>query len=354
MSPTLSLSRKKHRDREETPDPADDVDQAPIATAKQQVGSTLATKAATLLLLGCLFAGPLGLLAGGLALLSATAPAPPSAAKVVDLSGQRAVAGEFAQRVVTTWLTTARGHEADLTGLIPGIATNTFPQEAFTATDATVSGITQVEGTWSVTVAVTVTDQRKQTARRFFQVPVVLATDGSVSALSLPTPVAGPAVAAGTGLNYQVQVPSTGPVASTISQFLAAYAAGSGDVTRYLTPGVQIRAIDPAPFTAVTVTDLRAISSAAGVDTTGTPKDGTTLRVLVTATGTVSATQQLSAAWALSLTARAGRWEITAIDRTPAQPPTQPPAAAPVAGTVSRPSTGQLNPTPAGTPSATP
>ena len=70
MSPTLSLSRKKHRDLEETPDPVD-VDQAPIATAKQQVGSTLATKAATLLLLGCLFAGPVGLVAGGLALLSA-------------------------------------------------------------------------------------------------------------------------------------------------------------------------------------------------------------------------------------------------------------------------------------------
>ncbi len=354
MSP-LTLSRKKRRDDVDVDvdDAVTGVAPAPIATAKQQVGSTLATKAATGLLLSCLFAGPIGLAVGGLALVSAASPAPASTATVVDQSGHRAVAGEFAQRLVITWLTTARGHEADLTALLPGISTATFPQEAFTATDASVSGITMVDGTWSVTVAVTVTDQRKQTARRFFQVPVTLGQDGSVAALSLPTPVAGPPVEAGTGLNYQVQVPGTGPVAQTITQFLTAYAAGSGDVTRYLTPGVQVRAITPAPYTAVTVTDLRAITSAAGVDTTGTPKDGTTLRVLVAGTGTVSTTQQIGASWALSLTARAGRWEITAIDPAPAQP-TQTPAAASTAGTVPRPSTGQINPTPAGTPSATP
>lgn len=352
MSPTLSLSRKKRRDADADADAVSDVYPAPIATAKQQVGSTLATKAATVLLMSCLVAGPVGAVAGGLALLSAASPVAVPSAKVVDLSGERAIAGEFAQRLVTTWLTTARGHEANLTALMPGVSTSTFPQEAFTVSDATVAAIAKVEATWSVTVAAAVTDQRKQTARRFFQVPVMIGPDGSVSALSLPTPVAGPAVTAGSGLNYQVQVPGTGPVAQTISQFLTAYAAGSGDVTRYLTPGVQIRAIDPAPYTAVTVTDLRALTSAAGVDTTGTPTDGTTLRVLVVATGTVSTAQQISASWALSLTARAGRWEITAIDPTPAQPTPTP--AASTAGTVSRPGPRQINPTPAGTPSATP
>jgi len=352
MSPTLSLSRKK-RHAEPDVDAQELVDQPPIATAKQQVSSTLATKASTLLLLCCLFAGPLALAVGGLALLSAAAPAPAPAAKVVDLSGQRAVAGEFAQRLVVTWLTTARGHEANLAALMPGTSTVTFPQEAFTVTDPAVAGITQVEGIWSVTVAATVTDQTKQTARRFFQVPITVGSDGAVAALALPSPVAGPTIQSGGGLNYQVQVPGTGPVAQTISQFLTAYAAGGGDVTRYLTPGVQIPAITPAPYTAVTVTDLRAITSAAGVDTTGTPKDGTSLRVLVNATGVVSPTQQVSASWALTLTARAGRWEITAIDLAPARP-TQTPAVAPTAGTDPSPSSSQAHPTPAGSSSATP
>lgn len=346
MSPNLSLSRKARR-AEPDVDPQEMVDQAPIATAKQQVGSTLATKASTLLLLCCLFAGPLALAVGGLALVSASAPAPAPTVTVADLSGQRAVAGEFAQRLVVTWLTTARGHEANLTALMPGSSAATFPQEPFTVTDPAVAGITPVEGIWSVTVAATVTDETKQTARRFFQVPITVAPDGAVAALALPSPVAGPTVQSGGGLNYQVQVPGTGPVAQTISQFLLAYAAGDGDVTRYLTPGMQIHAIAPAPYTAVTVTDLRAITSAAGVDTTGTPKDGTPLRVLVNATGAVSPTQQVSASWALTLTARAGRWEITAIDLAPARP-NQTPAVAPTSGTDPSPSASQTHPTPAG------
>jgi len=160
----------------------------------------------------------------------------------------------------------------------------------------------------------------------------MVTASGSVSALALPAPIAGPEIAQGQDLGYQVQVPGMGAVAQTVTQFLVAYAAGAGDVTRYLTPGVQIQAITPAPYTAVTVTELRAITSAAGIDTTGTPKDGSSLRVLVTATGVVSTTQQISASWALTLTARAGRWEITAVDPTPALRP-QTPAAAPVGPT---------------------
>ena len=210
MSPTLSLTRKKRRDVDEdvAPDSIVDVDPSPIATAKQQVGSTLATKAATVLLMSCLVAGPVGAVAGGVALLSAAAPAPVASTRTVDLSGERAIAGEFAQRLVITWLTTARGHEANLTALMPGVSTAAFPQEAFTVADTTVAGITKVETTWSVTVATTVTDQRKQTARRFFQVPIVLGADGSVSALSLPTPVAGPPVTTGSGSTTRSRCPA--------------------------------------------------------------------------------------------------------------------------------------------------
>lgn len=356
MSPSLTLSRKKRPPQDLDSVDVDDLgtDDPPIASATHQVGSTLATKASTTLLISCLLAGPAGLVAGGLALASTSAPTPATSAKVVDESGTRAIAGEFAERLVVTWLTTGRDHQDQLTALMSASVNVTVPDEPFSVTDPSVAGIANVDGVWSVTVAATVTDQRKQSGRRYYQVPVLVTAAGAVSGLALPTPIAGPVVTPGPGLNYQVQVPGTGPVAQTISQFLTAYAAGTGDVTRYLTPGVQIRAIDPAPYATVMVTDLRAITSAAGVDTTGTPKDGSTLRVLVTATGVVSTTQQISASWALTMTARAGRWEIAGVDLAPALLNPVPPAASPSNSPSTAPASTRTPPNPAGTTSPPP
>ena len=337
MTPSLTLRGRRPPPAGGEVTDADLEDLPPIATSRQQVGSTLTTRLSTAVLVSCLIAGPAGVAVGVLALASSASTAAPATAKVADLSGQRAAAQEFAQRVVMTWLTTSRGQEAQLTALIPASANVSFPQEPFAVSNVDVAGITEIEGAWAVTVAATVTDQRKVTARRFFQVPVtVRAGDGAVSALALPSPVAGPVVSGSGDLNYQVQVPGTGPVTQTIGAFLASYLTGSGDVTRYLTPGVQIQAVTPALFTAVAVTDTRAITSAAGLDTTGVPKDGTVLRVLVAAVGTVSETQQITTSYALTMTARAGRWEISAVDPAPARAP-QTPAVTSTSGQTSLP-----------------
>lgn len=310
MSPALSLRRRRELEA-----PADEVsaDLPPIASAKEQVASNLGAKAATVALMGCLIAGPLGLAAGGLAIAQATGSVAPVQAAVADQSDQRAAAGEFAQRVVLAWLGSTRDHPEQLAALVPGTQTASLPAVAFQTTDPTVSSIHSVDGVWAVTVAVTVTDSRPSTARRFFQVPVVV-VGGSVTALTLPAPVAGPPVVSGADLDYQMQVASTGPVASTVAQFLGAYLAGAGDVTRYVTPGVQLPAIDPAPYTAARVTDLRCDLN---VDTAATPKDGTVLRLLVAADATATAKQTVSVSYALTLRSRAGRWEVAAIDPSP-------------------------------------
>lgn len=315
--------------------------QPPIATAQEQVVSTLAAKAATVMLMAALVCGPAGLVVAGLAVYSSAARPSVAPVQVQDLSGERAAAGEFAERLVVAWLTTPRGQEAKLAGLLQ-VPAVTLPQVPFKVADPTVSAIEQVDGVWSVTVAITVADQRKQPMRRFFQVPVVVVPGAGVTGLSLPAPVAGPAVGVSPRLSYRFQVDPAGPVAETAAQFLGAYIAGQGDVTRYVSPTVQIQAVTPAPYTAVKVTDLAGDTE---IDTAAVPKDRTQLRVLAGADASVSSKQQVSVTYALTLLARAGRWEVAAIDPTPAlaSPPpgtTTPSApAAPDLGPITAPST---------------
>lgn len=313
MSRLLTLRR---RPREEAvPELEPNVDQTPIATAQQQVVSTLAAKAATVLLMAALVCGPAGLAVAGWLFYLSSAPPPVVSTQPQDLSAERAAAGEFAQRLVVAWLTTPRGQEEKVTALVRAPAV-TLPTVPFKASDPTVSSIVQADGVWSVTVAVTVTDQRRQPVRRFFQVPVVVDVAAALTALSLPTPVSGPSIGAASRLSYRFQVDSSGPVAQTAAQFLGAYIAGQGDVTRYVSPATQIQPVTPAPYTTVKVTDL---AGDADIDTAGVPKDRARLRILVGADAEVSTKQQVSVSYTLTLLARAGRWEVQAIDLAPAQ-----------------------------------
>jgi hypothetical protein len=290
--------------------------------------AALTTMAATLGLWLLLLAGPAGLMLGGAALLQAASRPAPAAAPAVQESGDaRAAAGEFAQRLVTVWLTTPRGQEDKLTSLVPVAATITLPEVAFTVSNPTISSIRRVDGVWSVTVAADVADQRNTPVRRFYLVPVTVDA-GVVTALSLPAPVTGPPVGSTSRLGYRFQVAANGPVAETAAEFLDAYLAGASDVTRYVSPEApaSISAITPAPYTAVKVTDLRGDTD---LDTTRVPTEGTQLRVLVSAALTATAKQQTSVTYALTLRARAGRWEVLAIDPAPALIPAPSPAASP-------------------------
>jgi len=323
----LSLRRRPAESElgeEQTP-----TDLPPIATGTHQAASAWSTKLASAGLLTCLVLGPVGAVAGALALTQAAAPSAPAPVTTADLSGERSVVGEYAQRVVTTWLTTTSDNADALAAMVADAQLVAAADEPFTVADVTVADIEQHDGVWSVTVAATVTDVRKQTARRFYQVPVTY-TAGSVTALTLPTPVAGPSTTTGSASEYRAHVDTASPIGQTVSEFLAAYTAGSGDVARYITPGVALTAITPAPYTAVKLADLRAL---ADVDGAAAPSDGQQLRVLAIATGVVTDTQSSSVSYALTLTARAGRWEITAIDPAPATPTPDATAAAGTAPT---------------------
>ena len=316
--PKLSL-RRHPRGTAEAPPDQPDLPSAPIATASHQSTSTWATKATTGVLTAALLLGPVGAATGLLALRTATQPdTQPTGSAPADLSSQRATAGEYATRLVVAWLQATQTNDQDLRALLdqPPAASSRTP---FKVTAPAVAAIiAQPDDIWAVTVAATVTDARERATRRYFQVPVRL-HDATLTALTLPSPVAGPAHTTTTDVDYPAIIALTSVLAAGIGQFLDAYLTADGDVTRYLTPGTALPPVTPPAYTDVTLQDLRADTD---LDPDSPPADATSLRVLATATAAVTDTQTVTVTYPLTLTARDGRWEVTAIDPAPALDPT--------------------------------
>lgn len=219
---------------------------------------------------------------------------------------------------------------------------------------------------WQVTVAADVAEPGAEGAtvmvRRYFAVPVLeqptqaasstgrgatsaaktqdeaadLATAAGqngtrLRALTLPQPTTGPSSGEGADLDYSQQISLTSALGASTGEFLNAYLAGQGDISRYLSPGVQVQAVTPKAYAAVNVTQVYArqgdadssggpsTGQTAALDTTqDDPEDGARAQVLVTATLTGLNQQQTGAQFALALTARAGRWEVSGVQTVPA------------------------------------
>ncbi|GAA3372111.1 conjugal transfer protein [Streptomyces antimycoticus] len=200
-------------------------------------------------------------------------------------------------------------------------------------------------GAWSVTVAARIepTGQPKDAAEapsdalRYFQVPVLASTGSGTSgaegyvAATLPAEVAAPG-----SQSHQPQLgygPERAAVpddtrAETAGEFLGAYLTGSGELDRYLAPGLHMEPVSPAPYRKVEVESL-AVAGEESADgpATGVPADGTRQRLLVQIRATGADRVQVPLSYALTLTARAGRWEIAALDATPATAHRTPPTA---------------------------
>ncbi len=151
----------------------------------------------------------------------------------------------------------------------------------------------------------------------------------------------------GAKLNYQRPVDGDASLTQTVAQFLGAYLAGAGDVTRYVSPAapVPVTAIAPPAYTKVNVDEILTDTQ---VDGTSAPAEGGQLRVLVDATAVTSGKQTSEVNYTLTLRARAGRWEIYSIDPAPesAPGPTAPTAGAPSAAAQppAAPTTAAANP----------
>lgn len=295
------------------------VEESPISTWTG--GSALAAGGATVCLYTLLVCGPIALVMVFLVGMSPATVAPvTSAAQSSESTSQETAASGLAGRFVQTWLETTRDDTTQLDQYVPDASTGDFPAAAWDVTDVATVGAVQVRpSVWSVTVAATITPadggRAAVSGLRYFTVPVSAAA-GRVSVLAWPAAAPGPAVVPAQDLSstYSIQLDATNPVAVSVQQFLTAWLTGSGDVTRFLSPGTAVRPLGGTPYSQVVVSQVLATVD---VDPTLRPTDGRRVHVLVTSTADATARQQVNFQYFLTMAARAGRWEVAAIDPAP-------------------------------------
>ncbi|MFE5482961.1 conjugal transfer protein [Streptomyces sp. NPDC056527] len=301
----------------------------------------------------------LGPLLGGLAYLSvpatSAAPASKTAPAAPAASGGQGAAG-FATLFVAAYLSAGRGDEPKLAAYYP--AAGNLQLDGVSGQrrgeQLTVVRLRQTDtAVWSVTVAARVTatqsTQSTQSTQqgtspnpaaatdevRYFQVPVATAPGAggatAYTALALPAEVAAPERAKTPELVYGAMRPAlpTDPRTQAVTSFLSAYLTKAGaELDRYLAPGTRLAAPSPAPYSGVAVDQFAVEGETGGEPVVSVPGDGTTQRLLVTLRATGHDRVRLPLTYALTLKARAGRWEIASLDGAPALNPQTPAPAA--------------------------
>ncbi|GAA4544838.1 conjugal transfer protein [Amycolatopsis samaneae] len=279
----------------------------------------------TLLAWAVIVASPLATLAG-LLLLRPTPP-PPLGGDVPV--AQRAPQG-WAEMYVRSWLSASRDDSAGLEAFYPaGMKTQRTVGTQVPVDTATVSVTSPRAGEWSVVVAVNLLTQQpngKHTAKlTCVQVSLLEATTpagAAYAAAALPSPVACPATLEAPALGYPETAELTGPIGQSVLGFLTSYLAGQGGLDRYTSPGSPLAPVAPPPYAAVQLAELRTHEKFEPGQA-ARPLDRTDTHVLARAWGYDATGQVTVLDYALTLAARAGRWEISQIDPVPllAAPP---------------------------------
>ncbi|MFF0764323.1 conjugal transfer protein [Streptomyces sp. NPDC003737] len=242
----------------------------------------------------------------------ATTPTAVRTAPAADPSG-------YAQLFIGAWLrssaddpTTAQARLAQSMAPDVELPNPGSDAQSALASVTAVRSAQRIGGAWSVTVAAQYADR----SVRYYTVPVAADPSGSSFAVTgAPAVVAGPARTGVPKSAYGVPV-QDGGLSSAVQEFLAAYLTGVGEVDRYLAPGVNLTAVSPAPFTAVTVQQITGIEEAAADDQV--PADGTKVRILARVEAR-DATGRWPLAYEFTLKARSGRWDVAALESGIAQ-----------------------------------
>lgn len=293
------------------------------AQERWTTGSALATRGLSWLLMAAVAAGPAALVWQVVG--DDSVPVAQTPAEVTrDSLARRSVAGEQAAAWVQAWLSTPASRAGDLKAWWAGPVD--LPKAAGDVADVrVVDAVATAPGVWAVTVTATVTEPGEARSRRFYMVPVQVdggAGDASASVKAVPAVVQAPAAAVVPASPYTVSVPSGSAVIESLQAFMSAYLAGQGDVARYITPGSPLGAVSAeAQYERAEVESVRVTERVENLRSGQSPTEGQTLQALVEVRlverGKGSdVARQRSASWPLTLTARDGRWEITAIDGT--------------------------------------
>ena len=268
---------------------------------------------------------------GGLVLLR---PSVPDARPQEVQEGALEPAG-WAEMYVRSWLSASRTDSAGIEAFYPpGMKTQRGVGTQVPVDVAALAVNSPTPGTWSITLAVNVLTQQPdgKHAAKVMCVQVGLAEGADAHAyvaMALPAPVTCPATLAGAGLAYLATAELDGPIGQSVSGFLSAYLTGSGDLDRYVAPGAGLAPVTPSPYSAVQLVELRTHEQFEPGQA-ARPLDRTETRVLARAWGYDATGESTVVDYALTLAARAGRWEVSRIDPSPLLAAT-PSAAAPTA-----------------------
>ncbi|MBV7674148.1 conjugal transfer protein [Streptomyces halstedii] len=309
---------------------------------------------------GLLLLGPLLGAAAFLSVPAKAGPAPTaSAATAPSAAGAQGAAG-YAELFVAAYLEAGEGDQAALAAYYPGasgLRLEGTPGRVRGEQLAVVRLRQAGHGIWSVTVAARVTAKASPSSKasaesqsggdgqgaaaaavstvRYFQVPVATTTAtvtlanpattpapaaAGYTALAMPAEVGAPAQIKAPALVYGPMRPAlpSDPRTQAVTEFLSAYLTGAGELDRYLAPGTKLTAITPAPYTGIAVDTLAIEGEKGSEPVTAVPGDGTRLRLLAAVRATGHDDVRLPLTYALTLMARAGRWEIASLDGAPA------------------------------------
>ncbi|MFF3088786.1 conjugal transfer protein [Streptomyces nojiriensis] len=279
---------------------------------------------------GALGAGPLALAATLCApptavVQAAPAPHPAEARTPADPRGA-------AELFVDLWLR-SDGTNADssiataVRGLAPGVDLPKRPRSTdipAAAAGRVVAVRTVVgPGAWTVVVAA-IRDQTEPAPTgspntvplvRYYAVSGTGGTeDVPVTIGGAPAEVAAPDVAAVPAAQFTHRVPAGGALETSLGEFVRAYLGGgqSGGLERYLSPGLRLSAPKTAPYVRIGVTDV--LADAESATAASVPADGTKARVRIRVSGEDKQGVRWPLAYRAEVTARTGRWEVSALE----------------------------------------
>lgn len=296
---------------------------------------------------GLLMLGPV-LGAAAFARASSTGAATPTVTASAPVgTGSQGAAG-FATLFVAQYLRAGEGDEDTLAAYYPAAGSLQLEGEPGRrhGEQLTVVRLRQTDpDVWSVTVAARIVSATKLAPEEttsaaaddaqpsaaevsagslhYFQVPVAVGPAGQgasgYTALSMPAEVSAPARIKSPDLIYGPVQPavSSDPRTEAVTEFLTAYLTGAGELDRYLAPGTELTAITPAPYAGVAVDQMQIQGDQVSEPTTTVPSDGTRSRLVVSVRATGHDQVRVPLSYALTLKARAGRWEIAALDGAP-------------------------------------
>jgi hypothetical protein len=260
----------------------------------------------------------------GISVMASHATASPTTVvrgKNVDYTRTDQSGSSFATGYLRAWLTaTADNHDA-VDKYTEGLTVSSaeYPKQAQRVGEiSTVESKPRSDGAYVVTLAAqTSIVDPAYAPQRYFQVVLVPLKDGYAAA-TLPRQITAPTPAAEPLTQYSQEVSGDAPVMQTLNGFFAAYLTGQGDLQRFLTPGTDLSPISPAPYSRVSISAVLADKPVPAE-----AKDGTRTDLRVDLAATASKTYTITTSYELTLTARAGRWEISSMG-TPATDTTLP------------------------------